>query len=235
MAELYGKECYLLRTVKFRFLNERAAFCRAFCFLRSMVQKLTGQRAAVHNACMHLTGAAILILFIVAATASMLLLLHLTNIGVLIHQDIPDRPRRRLFLASVSFFITFAGVRLLVRSITHHDGPFGWVMVDGRHIHHLVWGILLLLVVGYATLAEVGTSGTPVSIFLSRLLSILYGVGAALTLDEFALWLNLEDVYWSRQGRESIDAVILFGAALAAGAWGAPLFAALRRRGVKRG
>ena len=53
---------------------------------------------------------------------------------------------------------------------------------------------------------------------------ILYGVGAALTLDEFALWLNLQDVYWARQGRESIDAVILFGAILAAGAWGAPLF-----------
>jgi len=97
-------------------------------------------------------------------------------------------------------------------------------MIDGRHIHHLVWGILLLLAVGYCTLAEVGTGNSPASIFFSRLLSILYGVGAALTLDEFALWLNLQDVYWARQGRESIDAVILFGAILAAGAWGAPLF-----------
>ena len=44
--------------------------------------------------------------------------------------------------------------------------------------------------------------------------SIAYGVGAALTLDEFALWLNLEDVYWSKQGRESIDAVVLFGSLL---------------------
>jgi hypothetical protein len=97
-------------------------------------------------------------------------------------------------------------------------------LVDGRHIHHLVWGILLLLTVGYCTLAEVGTGTSPTSIFLSRLLSILYGVGAALTLDEFALWLNLQDVYWLPQGRESIDAVILFGALLAAGTWGAPLF-----------
>jgi hypothetical protein len=55
-------------------------------------------------------------------------------------------------------------------------------------------------------------------------MAILYGVGAALTLDEFALWLNLRDVYWSPQGRSSIDAVILFGAFLAASAWGAPLF-----------
>jgi hypothetical protein len=58
-------------------------------------------------------------------------------------------------------------------------------------------------------------------------MSLLYGVGAALTLDEFALWLNLKDVYWTSQGRTSIDAVILFGALLAIGAWGAPLFAAL--------
>ena len=179
---------------------------------------------------MHITGAWILLIFALLATASMLLFLHLTNIGRLVHQRIPDRPRRRLFLASVSFFVTFVGVRLLVRSITHHVGPFGWVMIDGRHIHHLVWGILLLLGVGYCTLAEVGTGNSPTSIFLSRLLSILYGVGAALTLDEFALWLNLQDVYWARQGRESIDAVILFGAILAAGAWGAPLFTPKDRR-----
>jgi hypothetical protein len=173
---------------------------------------------------MHITGAWILLIFALLATACMLLLLHLTSLGILVHDRIPDRPRRRLFLASVSFFVTFAGVRLLVRSITHRVGPFGWVMIDGRHIHHLVWGILLLLLVGYCALAEVGTGTSATSIFLSRLLSILYGVGAALTLDEFALWLNLQDVYWSRQGRESIDAVILFGAILAAGAWGAPLF-----------
>ncbi len=132
-------------------------------------------------------------------------------------------------LAAVSFFVAFVGVRLLVTSITHHVGPFGWVEIDGRHIHHLVWGILLLLIVGYCTLAEAGTGDSATSIFLSRLLSILYGVGAALTLDEFALWLNLQDVYWSRQGRESIDAVILFGSLLAAGAWGAPLFGTSRK------
>ena len=177
---------------------------------------------------MHIAGVWILLIFALLATASMLLLLHLTKLGHIVHQRIPDRPRRRLFLASVSFFITFVGVRLLVVSITHHVGPFGWVMVDGRHIHHLVWGILLLLAVGYCTLAEAGTGKSPTSIFISRLLSILYGVGAALTLDEFALWLNLQDVYWARQGRESIDAVILFGALLAAGAWGAPLFSSSR-------
>jgi hypothetical protein len=173
---------------------------------------------------MQWTGAGILLLFIIFATAAMLFLLHRTRAGRLLHERIPDRPHRRLFLASVSFFITFLAVRLLVYAITHHIGPFGWVIVGGRHIHHLVWGILLLLIVGYAMLAEFGTGSTPQSILASRLLSILYGVGAALTLDEFALWLNLQDVYWSRQGRESIDAVVLFGALLAIGTWGAPLW-----------
>ncbi|HSY03015.1 MAG TPA: hypothetical protein VK819_12705 [Acidobacteriaceae bacterium] len=164
-------------------------------------------------------------LLIVVATAVMLIFLHLTRAGRILHERIPDRPRRRMFLASVSFFVTFLFVRLLVAAITHHIGPFGWVMMGGRHIHHLVWGILLLLVVGYLLLAEFGTCATAGSIFVSRLISILFGMGAALTLDEFALWLNLDpNAYWTREGRASVDAVILFGALLAAGTWGAPLF-----------
>ena len=174
---------------------------------------------------MHIPGVWILLIFICAIAALMMLALHRTKLGELIHQRIPDRPHRRLFLASVSFFITFLGVRLLVASITHHIGPFGYVEVGGRHIHHLVWGILLLLMTGYADLTEVGIGDSTLSILMSRLLSIGYGMGAALTLDEFALWLNLDPMaYWSREGRESIDAVILFGALLALGTWGAPLF-----------
>ena len=174
---------------------------------------------------MHISGSEILLIFVVAIGAAILLLLHLTKLGRVIHQKIPDRPHRRLFLVSVSFFITFLAVRLLVASITHHVGPFGYVEVGGRHIHHLVWGIFLLLVTGYGTLAEAGTGEEPLSILMGRVLSIGYGIGAALTLDEFALWLNLDAAaYWSRQGRESIDAVVLFGALLAVGTWGAPLW-----------
>jgi hypothetical protein len=179
---------------------------------------------------MHWTGAEVLLLFILLCAAAMLLLLHLTQAGRILHERIPDRPRRRLFLASVSFFVTFLGVRLLVYAIVHHIGPFGWVMMGGRHIHHLVWGILLLLLVAWAEVAEIGTGSSPLSLFCSRLISILFGMGAALTLDEFAIWLNLDpQAYWTRQGRESIDAVILFGALLAIGAWGAPLFTRRRR------
>lgn len=164
----------------------------------------------------------------------LLVLLQLTRLGFLVRSTIPDRPRRRMFIASVSFLVTFAGVRLLVRLIVHNEGPFQWVMVRGLHIHHLVWGILILLLVGYGWLLDLGRSHSPLSIFFSRLMSVSYGVGAALTLDEFALWLNLEDVYWARAGRLSIDAVILFGSLLAVGAWGAPFFRGLQRMWGKR-
>jgi hypothetical protein len=163
--------------------------------------------------------------------ALLLALLHRTRLGSLLHEHIADRPRRRLFLASVSFFLTFAIVRGMVFCIQHQIPPFHYIIVGGRHVHHLVPGILLLLAVGYGWLCEFGTGSDSSSRFASALMSLLYGVGAALTLDEFALWLNLKDVYFVRQGRSSIDAVVLFGSLLAIGGWGAPLFAALARRG----
>jgi hypothetical protein len=72
-----------------------------------------------------------------------------------------------------------------------------------------------------------GAAATGRLFFASRLMSLLYG--AALTLDEFALWLNLEDLYWARQGRESIDSIILFGALLLIAIWGAGFFKVLAR------
>jgi hypothetical protein len=171
-----------------------------------------------------------ILLLVLAGTAAFLLILHGTSLGAAVHDRIPDRPRRRLFIASVSFFLTFGGVRAVVYGVTHQIPPFHFIQVGGRHIHHLVFGIIILLLVGYGWLAEVGNGSGSSSIFMGRLMSILYGVGAALTLDEFALWLNLKDVYWSPQGRSSIDVVILFGAFLSAGAWGAPLFSGSRKR-----
>ena len=170
-----------------------------------------------------------ILLLTLASTAVLLLVFHKRFLGHVLHQRITDRPRRRLFVASLSFFLTFAGVRGVVYCITHQIPPFHFIQMGGRHIHHLVIGIAILLLVGYGWLAEVGTGSDDSSIFLSRLMSILYGAGAALTLDEFALWLNLRDVYWSREGRASIDAIILFGALLAASAWGSPLFSSRRR------
>jgi hypothetical protein len=109
-------------------------------------------------------------------------------------------------------------------------------MVRGHHIHHLVWGIMILLLVGYGWLLDLGRSHSPLSIFFGRLMSVSYGVGAALTLDEFALWLNLDPSdYWSREGRISIDAIVLFGGILGVGAWGAPFFRGVQKMWSKRG
>ncbi|MGO8984964.1 MAG: hypothetical protein ACLPHI_19975 [Terriglobales bacterium] len=183
---------------------------------------------------MRLDDAAFLLLVLVVMIALLLVLLHRTRLGPLLHQHIADRPRRRLFLASISFFLTFAIVRGMVYCITHQIPPFHYIIMSGRHIHHLIIGILILLAVGYGWLCEFGTGSGASSIFASRFMSILYGVGAALTLDEFALWLNLKDVYFVRAGRSSIDAVVLFGSLLAIGGWGAPLFSALAKRSSKQ-
>jgi hypothetical protein len=73
-------------------------------------------------------------------------------------------------------------------------------------VHHLVWGILLLLTCGYIAVAL--DPGSP----WREIVAVLFGVGTGLTLDEFALWLDLEDVYWEQEGRKSIDAVIIAAA-----------------------
>ena len=109
-------------------------------------------------------------------------------------------------------------------------GPFHNVSSGGLHIHHLVWGILLLLVVGYVWLIEVGTGSN----WIASVSAILYGIGAALTLDEFALWLNLQDVYWTNTGRQSIDAVLIFAAGLSVGIWGAPFLRELMLHLLRR-
>jgi cation transport ATPase len=100
----------------------------------------------------------------------------------------------------LSFVVSFAVIRL----VTHLQriGALPNQTWD-PHIHHLVPGILLLIVTGY-----VGISFWHLN-WVRRLMAVLYGLGAAMTLDEFALWLHLEDVYWLEQGRASIDAVVI--------------------------
>lgn len=131
--------------------------------------------------------------------------------AVAAHYDrsIIETGKQLQFVIFVSFIITF----LVVRGITHaiRSGRarmvFRNISHGGTHIHHLVWGILLLLVTGYLGFAfDPRTAREP--------LAALFGVGAALTLDEFALWLSLEDVYWTKQGRRSVDVVIMASAVL---------------------
>jgi hypothetical protein len=171
----------------------------------------------------------LLAISVVITVAVVLLILRHPRVSKLFQQGIPDRPRRRLFLAAIGFFVTFTVARSLAYMNYHQIGPFHDIYIGGRHIHHLVWGILILLGVGFGWLVEVGSGSESSSILASRVMSVLYGAGAALTLDEFALWLNLEDVYWARQGRESIDAIVLFGTLLLIGIWGAGFFKAIGR------
>ena len=147
----------------------------------------------------------------------------------LYHFHFQDERRERLFLASVGFLLTFGIVRGITHMIRAGVGPFHDVSNGTLHVHHLVWGILLLLLVGYVWLLQ--PSGT----LAWRLTAFAFGVGAALTLDEFALWLNFQDVYWARQGRESIDAVVILAALLSVGVWGYPFMGALARRFRRRG
>jgi len=132
----------------------------------------------------------------------------------LYRRHFPEARHERLFLASVAFFTTFVAARGMAYAVAADIGPFHNVRVGSVHVHHLVWGILILLGVGLAWLGQVGLGSADGSRAASRITAILYGAAAALTLDEFALWLHLADVYWSPQGRLSVQVALLFGSGL---------------------
>src|SRR5438132_12917954 len=120
----------------------------------------------------------------------------------LYHHHSLDGRSERLFLSSLGFLATFGIVRGITHMIRAGIGPFHNLTGGGLHIHHLVWGILLLLVVGYVWLLEIGVGSS----WVASLTAMAFGVGAALTLDEFAIGLHMQDVYRERQGRESMHA-----------------------------
>jgi len=154
--------------------------------------------------------------------------MRLGRLSALYLRHFRDHRRERMFIASVSFFFTFGVTRVLTHWSRGRVDPFQ-LLIGGTHVHHLVWGILLLLLVGYTWLIQVDSGPNGDRLRIGRLTAALYGAGAALTLDEYALWLNLEDVYWEREGRASIDAVVLFGALVSAGLWGGPFLRAVTR------
>jgi hypothetical protein len=126
------------------------------------------------------------------------------SIGSLYDRGIVDTGRQPEFLFFVSFLVTFGFIRTSAHLIRAQVSWWpGNVEVGGTHIHHLVWGIVLLMLSGY-----VGVTIAPPSPW-HEICAVLFGVGTGLALDEFALWLDLKDVYWSEQGRKSIDAVII--------------------------
>jgi hypothetical protein len=129
------------------------------------------------------------------------------RLGELWQEHVVHGPKFPQVVITISFVLTFAIVRIITHGIRGGWLPFGNVSEGGDHIHHYVWGIGILIVVGFVELAYHPTR-------LRSVLGTLYGVAVALILDEFALLLNLKDVYWAPQGRESIDAVVIAAALL---------------------
>jgi hypothetical protein len=135
------------------------------------------------------------------------------NVHFEISQHFLSEPGQRAgFVLLGSFLVSFLFIRTSARLI--RDPRVTWwpgsvTTKGGLHLHHLVWGIVLLLVAGFLDFAL-----APASPWV-EILAGLFGVGAGLTLDEFALWVHLEDVYWEEEGRASLDAVVV--AALVAG------------------
>jgi hypothetical protein len=115
------------------------------------------------------------------------------------------------FLVLVAFMLSFGFIRTSAHMIRAQVSwwPGNVETKGGTHVHHMVWGILLLLSMGYLGITT--DLGSPWMEFVA----IVFGIGMGLTLDEFALWLNLEDVYWAPKGRQSIDAVIVASCLLA--------------------
>ncbi|WP_406449343.1 hypothetical protein OG782_09755 [Streptomyces sp. NBC_00876] len=111
-----------------------------------------------------------------------------------------------LLLALAAFVLTFAVTRVITRMIRAGKGPFRNITPGGVHVHHVVPGVVLSVVGGFGAVAS-GKHG-----FAAGACAVVFGVGAGLVLDEFALILHLDDVYWTEQGRQSVEVVVLTAA-----------------------
>ena len=118
------------------------------------------------------------------------------------------------FVVLVAFLVSFLAIRTSARLTRGVSWWPGGLETNGVHLHHLVWGIGLMLLCGFLAFAA------PLAAPWWHLIAIGFGVGAGFTLDEFALWVRLEDVYWAEEGRASFDAVVCtvaFGALVVVG------------------
>jgi hypothetical protein len=130
------------------------------------------------------------------------------------YRELVDTGRAQAAWALFAFLVTFTVTRGVTRRIRakqaapepEDGGGLSDVFIGGIHIHHQVWGILMVLLAGLLQFRYAPNSPW------AEVLALMFGAGAALTLDEFALWLHLDDVYWGPQGRKSIDAIVLGGA-----------------------
>jgi hypothetical protein len=116
--------------------------------------------------------------------------------------------RQGVFLVLVGFVGSFAFIRMSTRMIRAEVSwwPGNIESESGLHVHHLVFGIITMMVAGTVGFAAFGHSP------LTEICAFFFGIGAGLTIDEFALWVYLEDVYWAEEGRSSIDATVIAAA-----------------------
>jgi hypothetical protein len=124
------------------------------------------------------------------------------------HQNVVEPGKLPLLACTAAFLVTFAVTRAIVRLVRAGRGPFHDVTVGSVHVHHAVPGIVLMTLGGVGGLATASDGWPPV------VAGMLFGIGLALVLDEFALVLHLQDVYWSAEGRTSVDAVLVVTALL---------------------
>lgn len=116
-----------------------------------------------------------------------------------------DSPQAPALLVLIAFLCSFAFIRTsarMIRSPRFQWWPGNVETSGGLHVHHLVWGISLLLIAGFVSFTVDAAPWVQIT-------AVGFGVGAGLALDEFALWLRLEDVYWTEEGRASLDAIVL--------------------------
>jgi hypothetical protein len=117
------------------------------------------------------------------------------------HEELHPTQQSAL-ISWVSFTTTFAAVRVITHRIRAGEGRLKNVNVGGVHLHHYLWGILMVSLVGATTIRGSDRFRRhPVT-------ATAYGAGLALIVDEFALLLDLKDVYWAKQGRDSVDLAI---------------------------
>jgi hypothetical protein len=120
--------------------------------------------------------------------------------------NLEDNHEQAVFLVLVGFLGSFAFIRMstrIIRSESVSWWPGNIESEGGVHVHHLVFGIVTMMVTG--TLAFVADGRSP----FVEICALGFGIGVGLTIDEFALWVHLEDVYWEREGRSSIDATVI--------------------------
>ncbi|HET7446239.1 MAG TPA: hypothetical protein VFJ57_16445 [Solirubrobacterales bacterium] len=126
-------------------------------------------------------------------------------------ENLVQHEEQGFFLVLCGFLLSFAFIRTSARLMRSPKVPWwpGSVVSDsGVHLHHLVWGIVTMMIAGAAGFLAFGRSPH------TEIFAFLFGVGAGLTIDEFALWVYLDDVYWAEEGRSSIDAVVIAAAGM---------------------